>query len=237
MEKIKADIEAQTAVVVAADEHRTNCRQEAARLREQARKIIKDATAKVRAEKLKLREYSWQSTLLKSADAFGTDLKVLFAGPKMAIKNYMAHNSDGLQVRFAVKRIAYPLELKDGTFVGLAKPREGVHVQTLKSGRTANFKRSPILETDVYNLLSKQTITKTSDKEAFPYSPTDVGERNINFKNTPFYGTLVAIGTAATYKYNVYPHVIDKPAVITSGYLVFNVAYRTDLSRKKAAAT
>lgn len=239
MEKELADIERQKVTVKLAEDRLAFSRTEATRLNDEAERIVLEAELALRAERQKLIEFERLITAVNVATMFEANAKLVLVNPVgIAKKSYTTHTKDGESVRFAIKRIAYPLDVTDERIPGLLEPRAGQRVQIVKGGfirQNDAFLRqlapSTILETDVYELISKMKFTKHTDVSVFPINTKDIADfhyPHFEVKFGSYSGSVVIDGEYVQVGY--YTRRMNK---FTRGHLIFHVAQRTDLGRKR----
>lgn len=243
MEKELADIERQKVTVKLAEDRLAFSHTEATRLKDEAERIVMEAELALRSERQKLIEFERLVTAVNVATMFEANAKLILVNPVgIAKKSYTTHTKDGESVRFAIKRIAYPLDVTDECIPGLLEPRAGQRVQIVKGGfirQNGAFLRqlapSTILETDIYELISKMKFTKHTDVSVFPINTKDIADFHYPFhyphfevKFCSYSGSIVIDG-----EYIQVGYYIRRMNKFTRGHLIFHVAQRTDLGRKR----
>lgn len=239
MEKLKEDIEIEKESLKIAQTSLDLAQIEAVRLRRQADEIVENVQERISIIKDRLTELEKKVIAIKCADGFGNERLAFVPEELRHIRNTTTLTTDGKSIRYALKKIAYPLETDGNTIIGLKTPTPGVRVVSLTKTTkipTEHSKFSTIQEVDAYKLLMSGGDFECLYTEKFPRRPDqDPKEKipifplimNVKFSGVYFKafvgGREGYVGWERRFSDGVYS--------LLKAWFVIDIAQRTDLKR------
>lgn len=245
MEKLKEDIELEKESLKVAQTSLDLAQAEAVRLRTQADQIVANVQERITAIKDRLAEFEKKVTAIKCADGFGDGRLAFIPEELQHIRNATTLTTEGKSLRYAVKKIAYPLETDGDTIVGLKAPTPGVRVLSLTKTMkfpTEHSKYSTIQEVDVHKLLISggdfeclytEKFTRRLDQDPKEKVPMFPFKMNVKFNGTYFRafvgGREGHVGWERRFVRETASYSLVK------AWFVIDIGQRTDLKRGAAA--